>query len=126
MIKSNEVRINNLLQCNGVYCRVRNIDNCIAVAGRDKHFFSHDGDLQGIPLTPEILEKCGFVFKSGDSDNDWYFKNIKHIVLSADESTGFNTVFVSCGAYAITEITYLHQLQNLFFSLTGEELNVKI
>ena len=78
-----------------------------------------------IPLTPEILEKCGFekandryggylspVFNSGrirlswysETDDDWYWYN---------------------GCWN-TKIKHLHQLQNLYWCLCWEELIVNL
>ncbi len=72
----------------------------------------------GIPLTHEIMEKCGFYFNHP-------FYEIKNpsaagiIKISFDEEgdDGFVYDFM-------TRLHYLHQLQTLFFSLTnGIELN---
>jgi hypothetical protein len=72
----------------------------------------------GIPLTPEILEKAGFqLFPWGwikKSKTDFGVRLQVHSF--AYEVSGNNPV----------KLTYLHQLQNLYFALTGEELNVNL
>jgi hypothetical protein len=92
--------------------------------------------VQPIPLTPEILEKCGFdvVHKTNnhyaindpngikDSHKISVFPTINnqwHIAFS-DTLNGYNDYTPT------TKIQYLHQLQNLVFALTGEELNFKL
>ncbi|MES2382337.1 MAG: hypothetical protein V4538_14925 [Bacteroidota bacterium] len=69
-----------------------------------------------IPLSPEILDKCGFTWY----DNDWYETKSK-IHLSVELFTGY--IYFGKGEYLYkAEIKYLHQLQNLYFALTGTEL----
>ena len=80
-----------------------------------------------IPLTEEILLKCGFNYSQNigeyeTSDDDYC------ILIRKDEDTeefyfeigdlGFNYVFKT--------IKYLHQLQNLYFVLTGTELEINL
>jgi len=68
-----------------------------------------------IPLTPEILEKCGFE-KWG---KDGYDKNGIYI------SKYFNyPIYNPFGEYINSiEVKYLHELQNLYYALTKQELN---
>ena len=73
-----------------------------------------------IPLTPEILEKCGFESKGHSTywhinpDLSYVFK-ISHVG---------NGKWFSINATANKPIQYLHELQNLYFALTGEELEI--
>jgi hypothetical protein len=72
-----------------------------------------------IPLTPEILEKCGF-----EKDIDDMYLETKHILFVSYN----DDEFVHCKNTALdtlVSIKYLHQLQNLYFALTGEELTFK-
>lgn len=73
-------------------------------------------DCQPIPLTPEILEKAGFT---------------KVIARKSDEAYVCNGVWVNPRnggfySYANSKIEHLHQLQNLYWCLCGEELDVKL
>ena len=77
-----------------------------------------------IPLTPEILVKCGF---------EWsiYHKAYHKQGFIFDLSDRFAGGFVmheSKGKQQIIcpEILWLHQLQNLYFALTGTELEVNL
>lgn len=75
--------------------------------------------LAGIPLTTAILEKCGFVYNQKSSL--WYNGiAVRHV------PGGITYLYWECSDPYYDEdgitITSVHQLQNLFFALTGEEL----
>lgn len=70
--------------------------------------------LSPIPLTPEILEGCGF-----EKENVWFCnRNIDIKMLDNIYEVYINEI--------LTKVQSLHQLQNLYFALTGEELTVKL
>ena len=74
-----------------------------------------------IPLTPEILEKCGFE-RRNDSYGDRchnYWLNDYVISYFAKDTDHFKAGTV---IYRDTELKSLHHLQNLYFDLTCEEL----
>jgi hypothetical protein len=88
------------------------------------------GSCNPIPLTPEWLERCGFE-KAGDAfDIKTQFGAIRHmfnkiILFFGSEyqlsvSMDYDVMTLPC------QCEHLHQLQNLYIALTGEELNVKI
>ena len=73
----------------------------------------------GIPLTPEILEKCGFA-KSISVGDLWLLRvNDTNFMLHPTGGRFYTW------AYSIP-CEYLHQLQNLFFAITGKELEVTL
>jgi hypothetical protein len=81
---------------------------------------SGEKDFQPIPLTPEILEKCGFERMPLTSVKRWFNKEtIFYLQLSKSKYFVYGYKFYPHG------ITYLHQLQNLYFFLTGKELIYK-
>jgi len=78
--------------------------------------FSNDNykNFKPIPLTEEWLIKFGF--EETDYAGDCYYLGSLQIDLS-DFECAFNTNWLDC------KTQYLHQLQNLYFALTGKELN---
>lgn len=76
-------------------------------------------DEKPIPLTEEWLVKLGFKKDRIDywRPDEWFYainqKSDGTFWLAEDECD------------PVTEIKYVHQLQNLYFALTGEELTIK-
>lgn len=86
--------------------------------------------VEPIPLTPEILEKCGFVachpLKNFPQYTDYRFETV---VINHNPDWGFcefefGPKDLEERAY-LCKVKHLHQLQNLFWCLTGTELNYK-
>jgi len=86
-------------------------------------------DLQGIPLTEELLEKMGFNkvtnIRWGKAEED----KITEIVFWPDDMI---QVQISTLIYANQDscnhwhIRYLHELQNLFWTITKQQLKVNL
>lgn len=83
---------------------------------------------RGIPLTEEWLIKVGFIEKDLGEEPPYY-------IFEHQEINGFK-VWEFNGEHWILELAdqnaipqnhfkYLHQLQNMYFALTGEELIIK-
>lgn len=70
-----------------------------------------------IPLTPEILEAAGFVRV------DRFYEKDEIILLNVGNVYLYH---YSNHSDKRTTLKYLHQLQNLYFALTGKELNVNL
>lgn len=84
--------------------------------------FSHF-DLSPILLTEEWTKKLGCYTKS-----DWDYKENLVYSLNGKFYYVIDTYFDSDDAYGYVEIEvkYVHQIQNLYFALTGEELKFKV
>lgn len=84
-----------------------------------------------IPLTEEILLKCGFFLNHVDQLSIMLNSMDKHLELNAEIQGNYffsiNQIeeFGHPSNITLNYIKYLHQLQNLYFVLTGEELNFK-
>lgn len=86
--------------------------------------------IKPIPLTEEILLKCGFVkdeeYDEGGLIDFRYELNLlnKSISFTSNWNTEdcFYVNLTQCGV----DVFYLHQLQNLYFALTGEELTINL
>ena len=74
--------------------------------------------LSPIPLSPEILEKAGFRYDGYVWDTDK--------VVFGDYKDGVHY----CNGFSIgnkgIKIEFVHQLQNLYFALTGQELTINL
>jgi hypothetical protein len=95
-------------------------------------------ELEPTPLTNEILKKCGF----NDDDNlgtRYSFQVLRsheqlisthEYVLGKFEHESTDEFRLACDDYTfdiqLPHIKYLHQLQNLHFALTGEELKITL
>lgn len=137
MIKANELRIGNYILINSKISKIFNVsdEGVNMVIDTLGHFpineFEKLSDCTAIPLTPEILEKCGF-----KRDTVYFYrysigsfnihKTLKDFKKADTKENRCFRLALDLGEFLKTEIQYLHQLQNLYFALTGEELNVKL
>jgi hypothetical protein len=74
-----------------------------------------------IPIAEEWLEKFGLVVKRT------YSENKDGLVCRGDDKFDFDSN-QTCLVFKVGlkyKIEYVHQLQNLYFALTGEELTIK-
>lgn len=89
--------------------------------GNDNSFQSGNSLLEDfipIPLTPEILEQCGFEKISADVYRCNYFD-----IHFDEERYWFETK--AGEVVRETEIEALHQLQNLYWCVCGEDIEIK-
>lgn len=124
-----EFRIDNVVKFRdkiGKVCNITLLDD----GHSEVYLYGVEGEIMSgalsevvpVVLTEEILKKCGFkkdeahdcyvVWQSESNVDIEYFDNQIHLV-------GQNSA-------EPLPIKYLHQLQNLIFVLTGEELNVQL
>jgi len=120
MIKSNELRIGNWVQdehddIQYVYRIWQNGVELSADATGSDDLDYEDKELFGIPLTVEILIKNGYKTTEGWA-NDLY-RISRYTVMAR-----FNRFQINGIMY---DVKYVHQLQNIHFMFTGEELQVK-
>jgi len=121
MIKVNELRIGNWVALkDGTHVPIRGGGINAMEQGRFECY--------PIPLTEEILLKFGFEKKGNDFVNhrtDGDIDSVTGATMYISEFVNKEFEFVVCAdtynGYCLT-IPYLHQLQNLYFALTGEEL----
>lgn len=79
-----------------------------------------------IPITSEILTACGFEKCSLtiDINDNWHIGAYNGVIyLQFEESSKYSEGTIA--SINFPEIKYLHQLQNLYFSLTNIELTFK-
>ena len=120
MIDAKELRIGNWVLINGRFIYMDAKIFHVVILGFEGY------EPEPISLTPEILEKCGFDI---DLDNfNWNaYKEFENNGLSHYVSLRFNkTKQFWFFRHAASPIKHIHQLQNLYFALTGKELDVKL
>jgi hypothetical protein len=125
MINVQELRIGNYVDCE----RPRYYEKFITVESVcfdsiNLNFREYELEkLQPIPLTEEWLLKLGFI-KSKLEGYDVHFKYSHHLLHSSITAL-YNAEFSLLLDNVARGIKYVHQLQNLYFALTGEELTIK-
>lgn len=85
--------------------------------------------LEPIPLTPELLIKCGFCKISEEtmSHPAIYHKTYIRIIVENNfdiQERGSEWFWIE--GNTIVELKHLHQLQNLYYSLTNEEIKIEL
>jgi hypothetical protein len=113
MIKANELRIGNWVINSGELMAITVVH---PITKAHEHF-------EPIKISPEILTQwCGFK-KIGK-----YYSNMFLLSDGVDKDRGFYiwTDYSKRFLEQRVSVKYLHQLQNLFFALTGSELEIKI
>lgn len=119
-MKASELRIGNYIILDGEQTQVDQIGSFF-----DQHMVEYINSrplaaVKPIPLTPEWLERFGFERVLHD-ERDWYNYPLGLInPLNNYEDHGY----MMSGEFDL-DIRYVHQLQNLYFALTGEELTIK-
>jgi len=129
MIKASELRIGNCLSPRRTIEPQNNpllgYSICAAhIAYSDEEL---NNDWEGIHLTPEILGKCGFEwYNVNGSEYHWSAELEQIQFVKSEEAAEGYCIFASGVNVATITVSYLHQLQNLFYCLTGQELEVKL
>lgn len=118
MIQANELRLGNWVTITGVPIQLT--QKKIAFILEEDNSTTR---CSPIPLTPEILERCGF--EKGclvkELNNEWmiYYNNGMWLQVEKAEHPYI------CERKDLFHIKYLHQLQNLYYALTGSELEIR-
>ena len=127
MINANELRLGNWLQWNlmpdcAKYFQVTGLYQGSVISINNGSFnVLIDRMHSPIPITPEILLKCGFE----ETEEKLFIKDIDSGTLFINFYTKKSGISTHLSAFEIN-IWQLHQLQNLYFTLTGEELKVEL
>lgn len=135
MIQAKDLRIGNLVLCQKTNesCHVALIHGyhpgTIGLTDIPHGYFFHDHitTIEGIPLTEEWLKKLGMVTTTPTSYG--YVNGFQRngvVVLNCPSENTTRFVYYRMNQEnsqkKSLDILYVHQLQNLFFALTGEEL----
>ena len=134
-MKANELRIGNYVSARTIKYHK---DGICSISGLNhKGIYVKYGrghiipiNIEPIPLTEEWLLKFGFTkgyTKWGYNIPDWMFDITAFIGIGLNgNKQWFNLYCVNGETKQIFQsIYYVHQLQNLYFALTGQELEIK-
>jgi hypothetical protein len=127
MIPANELRIGNWIQVLGIY---KNSFERAGIIQADAELIRLCADskvgLLGIELYPELLGKCGFSERLPDSEKVISYRNDSNVILNSYKSNQDEWFLYPVLWDPYAKIKYLHQLQNLYFALTGKELKIDL
>ena len=125
MIDPREIRAGNwVIKITGRDSKRQSFCEYKAIA-LDEYYYTFAKVCFPIKITPAILGKCGFKHEFGD----WY---INRAAEGIDEGLPFLRYRRNDNCWYLDKMKlwsqplYLHQLQNLFYALSNEELNVHL
>lgn len=129
-MRADELRIGNLLQGDPI----QNVNQGLYSDGVNKitGFGIHQIEigllnLDPITLTEEWLIKFGFVISAERNGRTAYIKGFKLWRGDGWDNWNYSTVDDRGGNNEVdVDLPFVHQLQNIYFSLTGEELEITL
>ena len=107
--------------CVGIVKFLGNISDIILLCpytNLNLEYFIKVENIQGIPITPEILEKNGW-----KTQNGWFYYLdvrkgfISYIYIDFQHKSGSGKLLVKLNNDSLLEIEYVHQLQHLLYGL---------
>lgn len=142
MIEAHDLRIGNWVSFKGLWNgKVREISEVIVLIQGNKGVFPVDV-FSPIPLTPELLMECGFeadakvsaitgetillgIYKQINDTLRLHYDDTvdKLFLINIPKESPEKDFYVDSIALP-REVKYLHQLQNAFHVLTGQELQI--
>ena len=134
-MNANELRIGNLVY--NKHGEVHEIGHNCFNRFRNLIMEGNPSGFQPIPLTEDLLLAAGVKKHPHNSndfmleipqEDDFYFYIVFHISNEGNISVILegNGYYDSSGELELPRLKYFHQLQNLYFALTGEELTINI
>jgi hypothetical protein len=125
MIDPREIRSGNwVLKITGRDINAQSFFEYKAI-GFDEHYYTFAKACFPIKITPAILQNSGFKQVSGDWYINWQAKG-------KDDELPFLSYHQADGCWYLKQVklwsqpVYVHQLQNLFYALTDEELDIQL
>ncbi len=121
MVQKTELRIGNLLKLNASFTHYL-IVNEIAdtVIHFNKGQICKFDEVEPVVLTQEILFKANFIFGRKFCGADFYDLKLKKDFFG-NEVWDFKR-----NNESLRNVQYIHQVQNLYYALSGEELKILI
>lgn len=138
-MKANDLRIRNWIKYEDKLVQVVQLSSLMILCQRDENQFLVNCApevFDPIELTKEVLVKIGFEDRKGyfnysrvfcdennycDSIHIYYCPMLKHFKFTHDK-----VKVEELQTMDVYNIKYLHQLQNAYYCLTGQELNIEL
>lgn len=125
-LKPQDLRYGNLIEFDGKIFTVKAIDKHIVTADRGKGNVDFTySEINPIPLTEEILLKAGFnnngLYLQKEVNKYFTFK----LIAPKSKDNPFHFMPHASIGWGV-DLYEVNQLQNLFYSLTGEELKINL
>jgi len=117
MIAPQELRIGNIVRL-----KSKNKDYVID-SGYEIDTGTDSDDFEPIELTEDWLRKLNFVCLG--KKRNWFDYNLNGRIVLSISLDGILLINLNGEFSNIGSVKYVHQLQNLIFALTGEELKIK-
>jgi hypothetical protein len=123
-MKITDLRIGNLIQWGDESNNIVSIvglylgDNEYPAIETNKKELATIDEFVGVKLTDEWYKKLGFHFYQGV----WYDKTLSNMIFPDGR---FFSVGEVGGEWYINTVHFVHELQNLYFAVEGEELIIK-
>lgn len=126
MIQANELRIGNKVLFEGMLLTVKGIKEDEATFVEASAAVEYP-DIDPIPLSPDILEACGFEIPHHSRAHRLTiaYEDSNSPCTLQDSGSGIQICRSDIGAIC-APVFSLHQLQNLLFALTGTELSINL
>lgn len=122
-----ELRIGNIIETPTQWIGVVNSIRQLLIGVTDKQGYGYEFGvdlIDPIPITPEWIERLGFERGQSKISNCFVF-SYGHYKIHIN---AFGVIYFShytMGGFYLREVKFVHQIQNLIFALTGEELTIK-
>lgn len=114
MMKANELRIGNLVAYGNQITKVCELHYSELTSSLSPHGIKYS-DIVPIPLTEEWLWRFKY-------ESEFFIKKFRFDLLGSDFR--LRLYYQGTNDIILHHIKYVHQLQNLYFALTGEELSL--
>ena len=132
MINFNELRIGNCVEHDNRYFKIHSIAKVFPTLDTIEFGIGvvDWNNITAIPLTEEIILKCGFVKQIFKMSGCFIYQLERIIIMKSYANP--NDIFsltiegISPKTWSIASFKYLHQIQNLYCALTGTELTVNL
>lgn len=121
MIQPNELRIGNYVKHvplnTGIFVKIdsEEISYC------ESYPEEFNDNFKPIELTEEILLKCGF--EKLEHLYKLHLLNSLNLIYNSEHNGWYLDIYHNTSKI---ELRYLHELQNLYFALTGKELEINL